>query len=81
MKKRVKIEPLLNALARTVGHAAGTIAKATQELTADAAAIVKAKTDTAQRKPSPNLRRRTPKKKSKAAKSVTRQSRKRPSRA
>ena len=32
MKKRVQKEPMLNTLARKVGRAAGTIAKAAQEL-------------------------------------------------
>ena len=41
MKKHVKDESLLNTLARGVGRAAGTIAKATQDFADDAAAMVK----------------------------------------
>jgi hypothetical protein len=47
MKKHVKHESLLNTVARSVGRAAGTIAKATQDFAEDAAAVVqnvKAKT-------------------------------------
>jgi hypothetical protein len=40
MKKSAKKEPTLNKLARTLGHAAGSIAKVTQELAASASAIV-----------------------------------------
>jgi len=41
MKKSAAKEPLLNTLARQVGHAAGTIAKAAQNLASDAVAVVK----------------------------------------
>jgi hypothetical protein len=40
MKKHVKHESLLNTVARSVGRAAGTIAKATQDFAEDAAAVV-----------------------------------------
>jgi hypothetical protein len=56
MKKSVKKETLLNDLARRVGRAAGTLAKATQGLTADAAAIVQI--DKARAKP-PKISRRS----------------------
>lgn len=38
-KRKAMHEPLLNAVARKLGHAAGTLAKATQELTAILSAI------------------------------------------
>jgi hypothetical protein len=40
MSKSAAKEPLMNTFARSVGRAAGTIAKATQELAANAAAVV-----------------------------------------
>ena len=79
MKKRVQKEPMLNTLARKVGRAAGTIAKAAQELAGDAAAIVQAdvaKPPKARKKPEQTSKRRAkPKGKKKSAKSVKRQSR------
>jgi hypothetical protein len=81
MKKRVKEEPLLNTLARKVGHAAGTIAKATQGLTADAVAIVGVQKNATPPKPAKKVKRRAAKKKKKAASSAARPSRKRSSRA
>ena len=86
MKKHVKHESLLNTVARSVGRAAGTIAKATQEFAGDAAAMVKTikaetvKGDTTdrpkvRRAPARTPRSRTPKQKPKLAKSVTRRSR------
>jgi hypothetical protein len=41
MKKSAKKEAMINKFAGTVGHAAGTVAKATQDLAASAAALVK----------------------------------------
>jgi hypothetical protein len=79
MKKRVQKEPMLNTLARKVGRAAGTIAKAAQELAGDAAAIVQAdvaKPPKARKKTARASKRRAlPKGKKKIAKSVTRKSR------
>jgi hypothetical protein len=79
MKKRVPKEPLLNTLARQVGHAAGTIAKTAQQLASDAAAMVqtepmrpaKARTKTAKKA----RRGAVPKQKKKATKTAARKSR------
>jgi hypothetical protein len=38
-KRKAMHEPLLNTVARKLGHAAGTVAKATQELTENLSAI------------------------------------------
>ncbi len=38
-KRKAMYEPLLNTVARKLGHAAGTLAKATQELTESLSAI------------------------------------------
>jgi|HubBroStandDraft_3_1064219.scaffolds.fasta_scaffold26625_2 hypothetical protein len=80
MKKRVKHESLLNTLARSVGRAAGTIAKATQGFAEDAAAIVKtAQPETEDRHKSRRAPARTPRRasrrKPKATRSATRRSR------
>ena len=60
MKKRAEKETLLNDLARKVGRAAGTLAKASQGLAANASAIVQI--DKARARPPKTSRRRfTPK--------------------
>jgi hypothetical protein len=89
MKKSAKKEAMINKFARTVGHAAGTVAKATQGLAASAAALVqtdKTRPDKVRRKPARTSRRptrprsarpdSTAKKKGKGAKSAMRRSRK-----
>ena len=63
MNKNAGKEPLMNSLARTVGHAAGTIARATHELAANAAGMVQS-----DEKPKRAEARRTgPQKKKRAA--------------
>jgi len=83
MKKSAAKEPLLNTLARQVGHAAGTIAKAAQNLASDAVAVVKtdaAKPTAPRTKAAKKTKRRVvsktnPKQKKKAAKPGARKSR------
>jgi hypothetical protein len=43
MKKRTEDDSLMNSFARKVGHAVGTIAKATQDMAGNAAAMVQPK--------------------------------------
>jgi hypothetical protein len=73
MKKRAKKKTLLNDLARRVGRAAGTLAKASQGLAANAAAIVQI--DTARAKPPKTSKRRFT---SKTNSRVTKTSKRRP---
>jgi hypothetical protein len=77
-KKSAKKKTLLTDFARSVGHAAGAIAKVTQGLAANTAAILHA--DGAPAKPlTPSKRRSAPKSKRTVTKISTRHPRKRSS--
>jgi hypothetical protein len=71
MTKSPKKEPLLNRLAREVGHAAGKIAMATQGLTQNDTAPLQAATAGGKSKRT-SKRRSAPKKKKAAGKSANR---------